>query len=57
VDVGLSSPDGPDSAHYFRLDTSLRGNSNKGHDYPWPYGSPKWNRGQLEDLLEYLKTL
>ena len=57
VDVGLSSPDGPDAVHYFRLDTSLRGNSNKGHDYPWPYGSPKWNRGQLEDLLEYLKTL
>jgi hypothetical protein len=57
VDVGLSSPDGPDPVHYFRLDTSLRGNSNKGHDYPWPYGSPKWNREQLEDLLEYLKTL
>jgi hypothetical protein len=57
VDVGLSSPDRPDSVHYFRLDTSLRGNSNKGHDYPWPYGSPKWNKEQLEDLLEYLKTL
>lgn len=57
VDVGLSSPEAPDDTHYFRLDTSLRGNSNKGHDYPWPYGSPKWNRAQLEDLLEYLKTL
>ena len=57
VDVGLSSPASPDAAHYFRLDTSLRGNSNKGHDYPWPYGSPNWNKQQLEDLLEYLKTL
>jgi RoxA-like, cytochrome c-like len=56
VDVGLSSPDHPDAVHYFRLDTSLIGNSNKGHDYPWPYNSPKWNRKQLEDLLEYLKT-
>jgi hypothetical protein len=57
VDVGLSTPDSPDAAHYFRLDTTLRGNSNKGHDYPWPYGSARWNREQLGDLLEYLKTL
>ncbi len=57
IDVGLSSPEVPDVAHYFRLDTSIRGNSNKGHDYPWPYTSSQRNKQQLEDLLEYLKTL
>jgi hypothetical protein len=57
VDVGLASPDATDKVNYFRFDTSLKGNSNKGHDYPWPYHSKDWNQQELEELLEYLKTL
>jgi mono/diheme cytochrome c family protein len=55
--VGILSPDAPDEAHYFRYDATLRGNSNRGHDYPWPYKGPGWNERELRDLLEYLKTL
>jgi hypothetical protein len=57
ADVGLASPETPDNLNYFRFDTSLKGNSNKGHDYPRSYHSPEWNAEKLEDLLEYLKTL
>ena len=35
VDVGFLSPDAPNRNSYFKFDTSMRGNSNKGHDYPW----------------------
>lgn len=37
-------------------DTTLGGNSNKGHDFPWAFQGPGWNQAELEDLLEYLKT-
>lgn len=57
VGVGLRSPDQPDAEHYFRFDTSVAGNSNAGHDYPWPYQAPDWNAAALRDLLEFLKTL
>jgi hypothetical protein len=57
VDAGLIVPDNPDAKRYFRFDTSIPGNSNKGHDYPWTYKGPGWNEAQLQDLLEYLKTL
>jgi hypothetical protein len=57
VNVGLASPDAPDDQHYFKLDTSVKGNSNQGHDYPWPYQGTGWDEAALEDLLEYLKTL
>ncbi|MEO6924629.1 MAG: hypothetical protein ABI142_12450, partial [Bryocella sp.] len=57
VDVGLIAPEQPDAKRYFRFDTTLRGNSNKGHDYPWAYKGPGWNQAELQDLLEYLKTL
>jgi hypothetical protein len=57
VDVGFSSPDQPDATHYFKFDTSLPGNSNKGHDYPWAYDSPDRNVDDLAALLDYLKTL
>ncbi|AFY47550.1 hypothetical protein Nos7524_1678 [Nostoc sp. PCC 7524] len=57
VNVGLASPDAPDDQHYFKLDTSVKGNSNQGHDYPWPYHGTGWDKAALEDLLEYLKTL
>ena len=57
VDVGLASPTQPDDKHYFKFDTSAKGNSNEGHDYPWPYQGAGWDKGALEDLLEYLKTL
>jgi hypothetical protein len=64
--VGLVVPDKPDGRRYFRYDATVRGNSNRGHDYPWPYPDGGWNRsnpehakkmGALTDLLEYLKTL
>jgi hypothetical protein len=35
----------------------VRGNSNKGHDYPWAYDDPRRNVEELTALLEYLKTL
>jgi hypothetical protein len=57
VDVGLLSPDKPDSKTYFVFDTRVYGNSNRGHDYPWPYKGNGWNENDLKDLLEYLKTL
>ena len=57
MDAGLIVPDQPDAKRYFRFDTALPGNSNKGHDYPWAYHGPGWNQAQLEDLLEYLKTI
>lgn len=41
----------------FRFDTTLRGNSNAGHDYPWRYDDPQRDVTALEKLLEYLKTL
>jgi cytochrome c5 len=41
----------------FRFDTSLPGNSNAGHDYPWRYDGPARDKDKLEDLLAYLKTL
>jgi hypothetical protein len=55
--LGLRSPDRPDRNHYFRFDTSAPGNSNGGHDYPWPYRKGAWNEKDLRDLLEYLKTI
>jgi hypothetical protein len=55
--LGLYSPDAPDRSHYFKFDTSLRGNSNRGHDYPWAYKGPGWDEHALRDLLEYLRTL
>ena len=64
--VGLKVPDKPETRRYFRYDASWRGNSNRGHDYPWPYPAGGWNTANpdqrqkveaLKDLLEYLKTL
>jgi hypothetical protein len=57
VDVGLLARDRPDARRYFRYDTRAYGNSNRGHDYPWTYKGRGWDRKQLTDLLEYLKTL
>ena len=52
VNVGFIS-DGPDAAGVgFRLDTSVPGNSNRGHLYGTDLTAP-----QKDDLLEYLKTL
>lgn len=56
VDLGLSTPDQPTDAIYYKFDTRMRGNSNQGHDYPWAYQGAGWNQSSLEDLLEYLKT-
>ena len=57
VDVGLMIPEQPDVKRYFRYDTQVYGNSNRGHDYPWRYRGSGWNEDKLKDLLEYLKTL
>jgi hypothetical protein len=57
VEVGIVVTDQPDLDHYFRYDTSVYGNSNRGHNYPWPYQGTGWNADTLTDLLEYLKTL
>jgi hypothetical protein len=57
VDVGLAAPDKAEPAIYYLFDTNARGNSNKGHDFPWAYQGPNWNQASLEDLLEFLKTL
>jgi mono/diheme cytochrome c family protein len=52
VDVGFIS-DGPAAATVgFRVDTSVPGNSNRGHLYGTDLPAP-----QKDDLLEYLKTL
>jgi hypothetical protein len=58
-EVGLSCPSQPDAVNYFRFDTTLPGNSNTGHDYPWPYQdrAKGWNEEKLKDLLEYLKVI
>ncbi len=57
IDLGLIAPDQPDVRHYYEMDTRRDGNSRKGHDYPWPYQGPGWDKAALEDLLEYMKTL
>jgi len=57
VDMGLIVPSQPDAKRYFRFDASERGNSNRGHDYPWSYQGKGWNQAALRDLLEYLKTI
>lgn len=55
--AGWSGADRADAQHYFRLDTTLRGNSNRGHDYPWALDDPARDEQQLKDLLVYLKSL
>jgi hypothetical protein len=57
VDGGFASPEAPDKDTYFKFDTSVVGNSNKGHDYPWAYDDPNRNVDDLRALLDYLKTL
>jgi hypothetical protein len=57
--VGLASPENAEEDCEWKFDTSYRGNSNLGHDYPWPYSDNLSNdrKEQLEDLLEYTKLL
>ena len=57
IDVGLRGSDEPSARYYYQFDTRLQGNSNKGHDYPWPYKGRGWDENALTDLLEFLKTL
>jgi hypothetical protein len=57
AEIGIAAPAQPDSGHYFRFDTGVYGNSNQGHDYPWPYHGPGWDEEALKDLLDYLKTM
>jgi hypothetical protein len=56
-EVGFN-PAGDDSQeHYFEFYTSVQGNSNKGHDYPWPYDDMHSHDDDLTALLAYLRTL
>jgi hypothetical protein len=57
AEIGITVTTKPDDKHYFRFDTSAYGNANRGHDYPWAYGGPGWDKEALRDLLEYLKTI
>lgn len=57
VDVGVVAPAEPDRRNYFRFDAGERGNSNRGHEYPWRYQAAGWDADALGDLLEFLKTL
>jgi hypothetical protein len=57
AEIGITVTTKPDDKHYFRFDTSAYGNTNRGHDYPWAYGGPGWDKEALRDLLEYLKTI
>jgi mono/diheme cytochrome c family protein len=56
-DAGLKVADQPSARAYFKFNTDLPGNSNRGHDYPWPYRGPGWSEPDLKDLLAFLKTL
>ena len=56
-DLGLIIPDKPDTKNYFRYDTRIYGNANRGHDYPWSYKGPGWDENALKDLMAFLKTL
>lgn len=55
--VGFVSPPATDAKRYFKFDTSLVGNANAGHDYPWAYDDPARSESALRDLLEYLKSI
>jgi hypothetical protein len=59
IRVGLKSPpaDRRDVRYYFRFDARQPGNSNRGHDFPWPYKQGGWSEPALKDLLEFLKML
>jgi len=55
--LGYVTPDQPSDRNYFKFDTSLKGNSNRGHDYPWSYNDPDRDSEALKAILEYLKTI
>jgi mono/diheme cytochrome c family protein len=58
--VGLHSAEAIPGKVYFLFDTTAPGNSNLGHDYPWPRSEVEKRPEKqeiLKDLLEYLKTL
>lgn len=64
VSVGIVAPevgeDDPCPPEYpFKFDTTQLGNSNAGHDFPWPYdpNRDEEQKESLRNLLEYLKTL
>lgn len=56
--MGYVAPTGdcpPEMA--FSYDVTAKGNSNRGHDYPWAYDDPARDPEELRQLLAYLKTL
>jgi processive rubber oxygenase RoxA-like protein len=57
IDAGYRSPDAPDDETYFKFDTSIRGNSNMGHEFPLAYDDPNRNVDDLTALLDYLNPL
>ncbi len=63
-DVGHQNPAPKDDHYYFVFDTEYRGNSNRGHEYPyWAFPKPgdpeptAEQKAALGNLLEYLKSL
>ena len=59
--VGIDAAIGPDAQcppdMAFRFDTTARGNSAAGHDYPYQAADAPAHDAELRDLLAYLKTL
>ena len=62
--VDAANPVPKDKDYYFVFDTAVRGNSNKGHEYPdWGFtlkkdeSLPADKKKQLDDLIEYLNSL
>jgi hypothetical protein len=47
----------PEDPLNWRFDTRAVGNVNTGHNHPWPPEEAKQHVDELNDLLEYLKTL
>ena len=55
VHVGYSTREMPGA---FLFDTTLRGNSNSGHEYGTGYdGLPALTDEEIRNLVEYMKTL
>ena len=53
-DVGFNPSTVQTSDRYFEFDSTLRGNSNRGHDYPWAYDDPRRNVDDLSALIDVM---
>jgi hypothetical protein len=59
--AGLLAPQVADDKQkkdlFWMFDTTVPGNLNSGHNYPWSFDDPARDEKQLRQLLEFLKTL